>query len=184
MHPMRTRALFSLVAVATLLSGGGFWWATRAPRAPAPEAPAISASALWAAKFLDTQGRPHTLGEFQGSVVVVNFWATWCAPCREEMPGFARLSERYKARGIRFVGLADDDAAKVERFGRDLAIGYPLWVGGEAVGELSRRLGNRGGGLPHTVILDPSGGVLEGRVGPYPEDLLETRLKALSGNAR
>jgi thiol-disulfide isomerase/thioredoxin len=127
----------------------------------------------------DWRARPHAIGELQGSIVVINFWATWCVPCREEMPGFARLASRWKTQGVRFVGLANDDPGKVERFARDLSIGYPLWLGGENVGELSRRLGNRLGVLPHTVILDPSGGVLETRVGPYTEKDLEAKLRSL-----
>jgi hypothetical protein len=71
---------------------------------------------------------------------------------------------------------------KVARFGRDLAIAYPLWTGEDEVGELARRLGNRLGVLPYTVILDRQGGVLERRVGPYTEAALEERLEAYSKN--
>lgn len=176
---MRSRGAFTLIAVAAAAAGTMLWWATRPSNLAAPPAPAISPAAVWSASFVDTQGRPHAIGELQGNVVVMNFWATWCAPCREEMPGFARLAQRWNTRGVRFVGLANDDPDKVERFGRDLAIGYPLWTGGDAVGELSRRLGNRLGVLPHTVILDPSGRVLETRVGPYTEVDLEAKLQKL-----
>ena len=177
---MRQRGVFAAIAAAAVLAGAGLWWATRAPRADAPPAP-IASSALWTAAFADPQGKAHVLGELEGNVVVVNFWATWCAPCREEMPGFSRLAERWKSRGVRFVGLANDDPVKVERFGRELAIAYPLWVGGESVGELSRRLGNRLGVLPHTVIIDPSGRPVDARVGPYPETDLEAKLAVIAG---
>jgi thiol-disulfide isomerase/thioredoxin len=180
--PMRARVAFALIAFAAATAGTGLWWATRPSSlaaSAAPGVPAISPAAVWAASFADTQGRPHAIGELQGSIVVINFWATWCVPCREEMPGFARLASRWKTQGVRFVGLANDDPGKVERFARDLSIGYPLWLGGENVGELSRRLGNRLGVLPHTVILDPSGGVLETRVGPYTEKDLEAKLRSL-----
>jgi thiol-disulfide isomerase/thioredoxin len=181
--PMSPRLAFSLIAFAAAAAGTGLWWGTRPSSAPI-SAPAISSAALWSAAFSDAQGRPHTLGELQGNVVVVNFWATWCVPCREEMPGFARLAARWHARGTRFVGLANDEPGKVERFGRELSIAYPLWTGGEGVGELSRRLGNRLGVLPHTVILDPAGAVLETRVGPYPEAELEAKLRSLAANVR
>ena len=177
-----TRAAFlTAVAVAALAAGTTLWWTTL-PRREAPgDAASIAPGALWAATFADTRGGSHALGELQGRVVVVNFWATWCAPCREEMPAFARLHERWKGRGVRFIGLANDDPAKVEQFGRDLAIPYPLWVGGDSVDELSRRLGNRLGVLPHTVILDPAGDVLDARVGPYSESQLDSKLQALAG---
>jgi thiol-disulfide isomerase/thioredoxin len=176
------RLLFSGVAVAAVAAGGILWWATRDTNAPiAPEtASQIARGALLAASFSDTAGTSHALGEFQGKVLVLNFWATWCVPCREEMPAFARLQERWRGQGIQFVGLANDDAGKVERFGRELAINYPLWVGGDTVAELSRRLGNHLGVLPHTVIIDRGGTVLEGRVGPYTEEGLESKLRLIT----
>jgi len=115
-----------------------------------------------------------------GKVTLVDFWATWCAPCREEMPAFARLQSRWADRNVQFVGLANDDPRRVERFGKELGIPYPLWVGGDEVGELSKRLGNRLGVLPHTVLVDRDGQVLESRVGPYSESLLEERLQAIA----
>jgi peroxiredoxin len=92
------------------------------------------------------------------------------------MPAFTRVQSRWAQRNVQFVGLANDDPAKVVRFGEQLAINYPLWTGGDEVGELSQRLGNRLGVLPHTVILDAQGKVLEQRVGPYTEAELEERL--------
>jgi len=175
---VRGRAPFVAIGIAALLAGGILWWAARGP-APA-EHVAISPGAAWAASFRDLSGRSRSLGEFRGKVVVVNFWATWCAPCREEMPAFARLHGLWKERGVQFVGLANDDAAKVERFGRELAIPYPLWVGGEAVSELSRRMGNRLGVLPHTVILGVDGEVLDARVGPYTEAQLGDKLTSIA----
>jgi hypothetical protein len=83
---------------------------------------------------------------------------------------------------VQFVGLSNEEPGKVERFGRELGINYPLWVGGDGVGELSRRFGNRLGLLPHTVLLDGQGRVLESRVGPYSEEMLEARLRALTPN--
>ena len=175
------RLLYAAIAVVAVATGGGLWLATRAPSANPRGVPSgVAPSALFAASFSDTQGRTHSLGEFQGRILVVNFWATWCGPCREEMPAFARLHERWKGRGVQFVGLADDDPMKVERFARELAIPYPLWIGGEAARNLSQRLGNRLGVLPHTVILDASGAPLVAKVGPYTEAELEEKIRAIS----
>ena len=173
------RWLFAGVGFLASLAGIALWLGARAP-APAlmPEA---TPATIWATSFADTQGRPHSLGQFQGKVVVVNFWATWCAPCREEMPAFVRLQERWAGKRVQFVGLSNEDPGRVALFGRDLAINYPLWVGGDEVGELSRRLGNRLGVLPHTVILDTNGRVLESRVGPYSEQSMDARLQEMVG---
>jgi thiol-disulfide isomerase/thioredoxin len=180
---MSSRTTFAFIAVLAALCGAAAWWGTRIPRelpGPTATAPEISSGAIWAVAFKDARGDSRSLAEFQGQVVVVNFWATWCAPCREEMPGFVRLQERWKDRGIRFVGLSDEEPAKVDRFAAELKINYPLWVGADAAGALSKRLGNRLGVLPHTVILDPSGTPVDGRVGPYPERDLELKLAALA----
>lgn len=176
---MTARTLFAAVGALAVLAGGTLWLAMRPPaqpRSPVEIAPA----ALWAASFSDAAGKAQSLGQFQGKVVVLNFWATWCAPCREEMPAFMRLQARWGVRGVQFVGLANDDPDKVVRFGRELGINYPLWTGGQDVAELSRRLGNRLGVLPHTAILGSQGQLLEARVGPYSEAQMEERLVALS----
>ncbi len=183
---MSPRLLFCGVAVLAVAAGSMLWWAARDTNAPPAQETAsqVAPGALLAASFTDTAGVSHALGEFQAKILVLNFWATWCVPCREEMPAFARLQQRWRDEGVQFVGLADDDAGKVERFGRELAINYPLWVGGETVGELSRRLGNHLGVLPHTVIIDRGGQVLEGRVGPYTEDSLGSKLRLITGKAK
>jgi hypothetical protein len=80
------------------------------------------------------------------------------------------------------VGLANDDPAKVARFARDLGIGYPLWTGGPEVDELSRRLGNRQGVLPYTVIVDSQGSVVEQKVGAYSEAELTSKLNAIASS--
>jgi thiol-disulfide isomerase/thioredoxin len=177
---MSLRWVFAGVAVLALLAGAALFLGSRAPSATS--AGDIAPSALYAAGFRDPQGATHSLAQFRGRLLVVNFWATWCAPCREEMPAFTRLQARWSDRGVQFVGLARDEPAKVSRFGRDLGINYPLWVGEDEVDELSRRLGNRLGVLPYTVILDRQGRVLEKRVGPYTETALEGRLLEYSRN--
>lgn len=112
-------------------------------------------------------------------LAVVDFWATWCAPCREEMPGFDRLQAEWGGRA-QFVGISAEEAGRVAPFARALGIRYPLWVGGDEVAELSRRLGNHQGVLPHTVVLDPSGAVADARVGAYPEGVLQEKLRQLT----
>ena len=169
------------VGVLAALAGASLWLAST-PTIPDPlksEAVEAAPAAVMAAKFVDQDGKSRVLGQMAGKVIVVNFWATWCTPCVEEMPGFARVQARWEARGVRFVGLANDDAAKVKAFGERLGINYPLWTGEAAVMDLSRRLGNRIGVLPHTVLLDGEGKVIESRIGIYAEEKLEARLKEI-----
>jgi thiol-disulfide isomerase/thioredoxin len=178
---MKLRWLFSGIAVLAMLAGTALWLGTRA--APLPAAGVeVSPAALLAVGFADTDGGATSLGRFQGKVMVVNFWATWCAPCREEMPAFARLQAKWGARGVQFVGLSAEEPGLVQRFGRDLRVNYPLWVGGDAVGALARRLGNQLGVLPFTVLLDRQGRVVARRVGPYTEGSLDIQLAEISAN--
>jgi thiol-disulfide isomerase/thioredoxin len=178
--------LFAAVGAAALLAGV-FLWHFGNPRpsptaaAPAPAVVAIAPAALFAATFRDAAGHPRSLGQFEGKTLVLNFWATWCEPCRAEMPAFNRLHERWAPRGVQFLGLSDEPDEKAQRFGQSMGIEYPLWTGGDEVADLSRRLGNRQGGLPHTVILDGTGRVVAQKVGPYTEAELDSVLSQYAG---
>lgn len=182
---MNLKLLFAGIGVLAGLAGTALWVGTRAPGSAAVPLPTdLTPAAIQAAQFQDGSGQPATLARFPGKVVVVNFWATWCAPCREEMPGFVRLQERWQSRGVQFVGLSNEDRQKVERFSADLRVNYPLWTGGEEVMTLSRRLGNRLGVLPHTAILDRDGRVLDSRIGLYSEEALEQKLALLAAKTQ
>jgi thiol-disulfide isomerase/thioredoxin len=182
---MTTSRLFVAIGLAAVAAGALLWkWAPRPAGSPPATlatiaAPDIGPAAIFAATFGDAAGRRRSLGEFEGKLLVVNFWATWCGPCRAEMPAFHRVQTRWAGR-VQFVGLSGEPPEAAERFGRELGIGYPLWTAGDQVQELSRRLGNRLSVLPHTVILGPRGQVLDQRVGPYTEDELDAKLQSLS----
>lgn len=169
---------FAGIALLAVLAGAALWLGAR-EEPSRPQGAQISPGALYTITFTDREGGPQGLGQYQGRILVLNFWATWCAPCREEMPGFARLQARWGPRGVQFVGLALDDAQKVARFGDELHINYPLWTGDEPVNELSRRLGNGLGLLPQTAILDASGALIENRIGLYEEARLDQVLAQL-----
>jgi thiol-disulfide isomerase/thioredoxin len=183
-HALTNARLFAAVGIAAVLAGA-LLWSLGPPLRPglAPEPPpaiGIAPAALFAATFTDESGAARALGQFEGKVLVINFWATWCEPCRAEMPAFERLHQRWSSRGVRFVGLSDESPEKALQFGRALGIGYPLWTGGDQVSDLSRRLGNRVGGLPHTVIVGPLGAVESQKVGPYTEGELEEIIAKLA----
>jgi thiol-disulfide isomerase/thioredoxin len=178
---MKLRWVFGGVALLATLAGTALWLGTRTAT-PSTAGIEVSPAALLAAAFADTDGAAASLGRFQGKVMVVNFWATWCAPCREEMPAFERLQAKWAPRGVQFVGLSSEEPAPVRRFARDVHVSYPLWVGGDEVGILGRRLGNRLGVLPFTVLLDRQGRVVDRKVGPYTESALDSRLAEISAN--
>ena len=177
---MKLPVVFAGVALLAALAGTALWLGERSTVPGAPEA--IAPTALYAATFRDAHGQPQSLGQFQGRFLVLNFWATWCAPCRAEMPAFSRVNQRWSGRGVQFVGLSSESPEVVARFAREVPVSYPLWTG-EGAEALAQRLGNRLGVRPYTALLDPSGRVMEVRVGPYTEAELEARLQAFAANA-
>src|SRR5262249_62096149 len=119
------------------------------------------------------------LDTWHGKVLVINFWATWCAPCRREIPEFVRLQERHGARGLQFVGIALDQPQPVGEFAREFHINYPLLIGGLETMALMRESGNRAGVLPFTLILDRQGKVARTHRGGLKESTLETTIQPL-----
>ena len=136
--------------------------------------------ALRAASFADLEGRQRRLTEWNGKVLVCNFWATWCAPCREEIPLLVASRQKYGPSGVEIVGIAVDNAVKVREFSATFKISYPVLLA-EAEGlDLMRRVGNTGGGLPYTVITDRQGKLLHRKLGALKQDELEALLAPLA----
>jgi len=171
--------LWVLAGVILALAGVSIWL-DRAFREPAaPVAPNTTSATIGfptvaATAFPDVEGRPQSLGQWQGKLLVVNFWATWCAPCREEMPIFDAIHQKYSAKNVQIVGIAADTASKVTEFQKSTPVRYPLLVGPTDAMELSKRLGNRIGVLPHTVIFSADGKLLLAKLGPFTKVELES----------
>lgn len=127
----------------------------------------------------DLAGTPHSLPEWRGKLVLLNFWATWCPPCREEIPGFVRLQRRYGNEGLQIVGISVDNPEAVARFWQEMKINYPLLLADDSVYDLMAAYGNREAGLPYSVIIRPDGQIAASRLGAYREKELETLLTPL-----
>ena len=131
------------------------------------------------AKFVDLQGRPRSLSEWRGRAVVANFWATWCAPCLEEIPLLKAARQQRVGKGLEIVGIAIDQEAKVEQFAAKMQIDYPILIAGADGLDLVRTLGNRSGGLPFTVFLDRAGHVVRSKLGVLRQRELDAILGGL-----
>ncbi|OGA29029.1 MAG: hypothetical protein A3I01_20285 [Betaproteobacteria bacterium RIFCSPLOWO2_02_FULL_65_24] len=134
---------------------------------------------LGALELPDLQGKTRSLADWRGQVVVVNFWATWCEPCREEVPALQRVRSRYAANGLEVVGVAFDTAAKVQQFAVEFAVSYPLLIGGLGSIDLTRKLGNRLGALPYTLVLDRQGKIALAHLGAVSEARLRAVVEPL-----
>jgi thiol-disulfide isomerase/thioredoxin len=131
------------------------------------------------AKLMGVDDQVHPFEQWRGKVLIVNFWATWCAPCREEIPGFVKFQQAYGPAGLQFVGIAIDQKPRVIPYAQEMGINYPLLVGGLETMDFARQLGNRMSVLPFTLVLDRTGKVVLSEVGILKADKLEKTVKPL-----
>ena len=165
----RVRNALLLGGVGALALAAGLWFA-------APDRGELSSDRLFALELPDTAGVKQPLKQWRGKILVVNFWATWCEPCREEMPEFARAQSELGPRGVQFVGIAVDQADKVGRFAKEINLNYPALVGGYEAMELSRSVGNELVALPFTIVIDRNGRIADTHLGPMKPQQLRSIL--------
>jgi thiol-disulfide isomerase/thioredoxin len=127
---------------------------------------------LWSASFDTPAGAPMAMQAFRGKPLVLNFWATWCPPCVEEMPLLESFYKQNSGKSLQIVGLAIDQPSAVKAFLQRTPVSYPIGLAGLGGTELSKVLGNESGGLPFTVVIDAAGAVVQRRMGRVlPADL-------------
>lgn len=170
-----------LIASAALIAGGaGFALRRASMTGPAAD---DAVRKLLALELPDPDGKPQSMKQWQGRVQIVNFWATWCEPCREEIPGLLRILKKHASKSLQIVGIAIDNANKVKQFAKEFDITYPLLIGGLETVDLSRQLGNKAGALPYTVILDHGGNVVRTHLGKISEQELDEVVTPLLGKS-
>jgi peroxiredoxin len=138
-----------------------------------------SSEPVFAATFEDMEGRPVALAAYRGKPLVLNFWATWCPPCRKEIPELVEFHRRHAARGVALIGLAVEDRARLPEFIDANAINYPVLAGRDKGVALLQALGNQSAGLPYTVVIDRQGNIVYTRRGTVTRERLEQVLEPL-----
>lgn len=176
----KTWKAVGLIVVAAAAAWGGYalnFALNQGGRNDAGESSAVRQ--MFALSLPDPQGNTQALSQWRGKILVINFWATWCEPCREEIPGLQRLREKYVGKNVEVVGIAVDSVVKVRDFAKQFKITYPLVVGGMETIELARSFGNKAGGLPFTIVLDARSAIVLSHLGLIKEQELDQKLADL-----
>lgn len=168
--PARRRLLYAGVAGAAALAGAGLGlWKWRTGGAAGDDA-----AVLWPMNFDTPAGTSLAMQSLRGKPLVLNFWATWCPPCIEELPLLDAFFRQNSAKGWQVVGLAIDQPSAVRKFLERTPVGFPVALGGLGGTELGHALGNLAGGLPFTVVISSAGDVLQRKMGRLtPADLAQ-----------
>lgn len=127
----------------------------------------------------DLQGRLHNIGEWDGKVIAVNFWATWCPPCRKEIPSFISLQEQYGSQGVQFIGIAIDEKDSVNDYVDSFGINYPILLGEQKAINAAKDYGDRFGALPYTAIVNRRGEIVFVHRGELSRTLAEETIKSI-----
>lgn len=137
--------------------------------------PAIKA--FFANPWKTPDGKPVDAEQWRGKVLVVNFWASWCPPCIEEMPTLDKLQAEFKSQNVLFVGIGIDSPSNIREFLEKMPVSYPVVIGGLEGSNLSKQMGNSQGALPYTTIINAQGKATSSKLGKISEDELRKAIK-------
>ncbi|MGB1192801.1 MAG: TlpA disulfide reductase family protein, partial [Pseudomonadales bacterium] len=151
----KLQTLLSIVSVIALFGVGYFYFS--GPEQAIAKTPPSTPSKTLRPEFTlpDMDGKQRSIKEWDGKYIVLNFWATWCPPCRKEIPEFIELQEKYGDKNLQFIGVAIDDPEAVRQYAFEMGINYPSLIAEVDGVTLAQQYGNRFGALPYSVIIDP-----------------------------
>ena len=172
-------SLFVVVLVAFIVFSVGY---TVYQYIVTPRVTVLTSGPIFQAQLPDLNGVRQPLKQWRGKVLVVNFWAAWCHPCQQEIPGFIQLQQQYAAQGLQIVGIAIDEKSAVQTYADKVGINYPILLGDLEAVALSRASGNYIGGLPYTVIIDPQGKLVSAGAGGISKEELSRLIVPLLQN--
>ena len=134
--------------------------------------------AFFANPWQTADGKPVDTAQWQGKVLVVNFWASWCPPCVEEMPTLDKLQQEFLQQNVLFVGIGIDSPSNIREFLSKTPVDYPIVIGGLEGSNLSKQLGNSQGALPYTIIINAKGKATYSKLGKISEEDVRSAIKS------
>lgn len=174
---MMSRSNWLILALAALAAVIGGYAQHRLGRPQAAD-PVLIGKHLNALRLPDLEGRPHQLNEYRGRRVLVNFWASWCGPCLDELPALARMQAKFGERGPIIVGIAMDEPDRVRAFLAVHPVNFPILLGQFTAPSTSRLAGDIDEVLPYSVLIDADGHVIDTHAGALSESMLTQWLTA------
>jgi len=168
-QPRRRRALYAVAAAVAGLAGAGLAWWRYTPAA----VDVGVTQQLWGLEFDTPAGTRLALQNLRGRPLLINFWATWCPPCVEELPLLDAFYRENESKGWQVVGIAVDKLAPVQSFLARQPLAFPVVLAGMEGLNLSKNLGNQAGGLPFSVLLGTDGTILHRKIGKLSEQDLQ-----------
>ena len=141
--------------------------------------PQITAKSLYNTKLIRIDGTAANADAYRNKIIVLNFWATWCPPCREEMPELSQLHTQYQQQNVTVLGVAIDEPSAVAEYLKNAPVSYPVLLTENESFDLASQLGNNQAVLPYTVIIDENGSIIETFMGRITKEKLEKPLHKL-----
>ena len=137
-----------------------------------------SIKAFFANPWQMPDGKPANSENWRGKVLVVNFWASWCPPCVEEMPALDRIAQEYASKNVLIVGIGIDSPSNIREFLQKTPVSYPIVLGGLEGSNLSKQMGNTQGALPYTVVVNSKGKSIYTKLGKISEEELKKAINS------
>lgn len=169
---------FGAVVLFIVIAASGYFFSEKMDKIDNNDA-GLSTTELFATTLPDENGVQQKLSQWQGKIIVLNFWATWCPPCREEMPELSALNTEYQDKNVIVIGIALDEIGLIKEFNTENKMSYPLLAAEDTGANLAASLGNNKSALPYTVIIKPDGTVVNTYFGRISKPLLEEALLKL-----
>jgi thiol-disulfide isomerase/thioredoxin len=137
-----------------------------------------SIKAFFANPWKTPDGKSANIDDWRGKVLVVNFWASWCPPCVEEMPTLDKIAQEYASKNVLIVGIGIDSPSNIRQFLEKTPVSYPILIGGLDGSALAKQMGNAQGALPYTVIINAKGKSVFTKLGKISEEELKKAINS------